>query len=310
MVSQPMVERPYHQWHADHARPMASMFNDIIAKEDREAKAHAFFERLTCSNIDDAAITFNLLYLNRGNFHLSDELYIKMNSRGKPLSDFETFKARFESFMAKHTNVDKEFAKKIDGEWADVFWNLRNNVRPKSEKDNKDYYRDNTDDMIMNVIKVTLANKFAILADNNDNALDELFESQIAKKANPDMRLTFYRYTELGVFNDTNDDDTYEDEEQERQIQEQNEAVCQNVYDTLKFISEIKGASSAMKYQIDKEYVDVDELLNRILFYGIDGKNSEIPGITYQTDVLGFVRILHQIQRRHPKLSAAKMYSP
>ena len=39
--------------------------------------------------------------------------------------------------------------------------------------------------MIMNVIKVTLANKFAILADNNDNALDELFESQIAKKANP-----------------------------------------------------------------------------------------------------------------------------
>ena len=265
---------------------MASMFNDIIAKEDREAKAHAFFERLTCSNIDDAAITFNLLYLNRGNFHLSDELYIKMNSRGKPLSDFETFKARFESFMAKHTNVDKDFAKKIDGEWADVFWNLRNNVRPKSEKDNKDYYRDNTDDMIMNVIKVTLANKFAILADNNDNALDELFESQIAKKANPDMRLTFYRYTELGVFNDTNDDDTYEDEEQERQIQEQNEAVCQNVYDTLKFISEIKGASSAMKYQIDKEYVDVDELLNRILFYGIDGKNSEIPGITYQTRLM------------------------
>lgn len=140
--------------------------------------------------------------------------------------------------------------------------------------------------MIMNVIKVTLANKFAILADNNDNALDELFESQIAKKANPDMRLTFYRYTELGVFNDTNDDDTYEDEEQERQIQEQNEAVCQNVYDTLKFISEIKGASSAMKYQIDKEYVDVDELLNRILFYGIDGKNSEIPGITYQTRLM------------------------
>ena len=36
-----------------------------------------------------------------------------MNSRGKPLSDFETFKARFESFMAKHTNVDKEFAKKL-----------------------------------------------------------------------------------------------------------------------------------------------------------------------------------------------------
>ena len=54
----------------------------------------------------------------------------------------------------------------------------------------------------------------------------------------------------------------------------------------VKFIYEIKGASTAMKYQIDKEYVDVDELLNSILFYGIDGKNSEIPGVTYQTRLM------------------------
>lgn len=264
---------------------MASMFRDIIGNEDGEGKAHAFFERLTCSNIDDAAITFNLLYLNKGDFHLSDELYIKMNSRGKPLSDFETFKARFESFMAKHTNVNKDFAGNIDGKWADVFWNLRNNVRPKSEKDNEEYYRDNTDGMMMNVIKVAIANKFAILADNNDNGLDELFESQVAKNANPDMRLTFYRYTELGVFNDSNDDELWEDEELERQILERNEAVCQSVYDALSLVYDIKGAS-ASKYQIDNKYVDVDELLNRILFYGIDGNNSEIPGITYQTRLM------------------------
>lgn len=40
------------------------------------------------------AITFQLLKLQE--FGLSDDLYIKMNARGKPLTNFETFKARFE----------------------------------------------------------------------------------------------------------------------------------------------------------------------------------------------------------------------
>ena len=43
---------------------------------------------------DDCPITFSFLELQR--FGLGDELYIKMNSRGKPLSTFENFKAEFE----------------------------------------------------------------------------------------------------------------------------------------------------------------------------------------------------------------------
>ena len=39
------------------------------------------------------AITFQLLDLK--DFGLSDDLYIKMNARGKPLTPFETFKARY-----------------------------------------------------------------------------------------------------------------------------------------------------------------------------------------------------------------------
>ena len=59
----------------------------------------------------------------RGDFHLSDELYIKMNSRGKPLSDFETFKARFESFLAKYSSEINDFSARIDGQWAGCFLN-------------------------------------------------------------------------------------------------------------------------------------------------------------------------------------------
>ena len=228
------------------------LFNNISGGINREVKAKAFFKRLICKDVEDVAITFNLLYLNKGDFHLSDELYIKMNSRGKPLSDFETFKARFESFMAKSTSVNSDFAGNIDGKWADVFWNMRNNIRPKSEEDKPIYYRDNTDGMMMNVIKVALANKYAILASSNDNGLDELFESQVAKKANPDMHLTFYRYTELGVFNEDKDGYILEDEEQ-RERHNINESVCQSVYDAFSFICDFKGVF-AEKYKVDKIY--------------------------------------------------------
>ena len=259
-----------------------SNYFDTMGKNPLKNKANIFFKRLTCDYVEDTAITFNLLYLNRGDFHLSDELYIKMNSRGKPLSDFETFKARFESFIKKHTNVGSEFAGNIDGKWADIFWNLRNNVRPKSEKETDAYYRDNTDGMMMNVIKVVLANQFAILTEDNDNGLDELFESDVAKKANPDMHLTFYRYTELGVFNEMNEEDN--DEVFEQSINLNNEAVCQSVFNAFSFIYDIKKYPE--KYQINPEFMDIDKQLNDILFYGIDGRNSKITGITYQTRLM------------------------
>lgn len=58
---------------------------------------------------------------------LTDELYIKMNSRGKPLSQFEHFKAEFEKQLKL---VDETIAKriglKIDREWTDLLWPYRN----------------------------------------------------------------------------------------------------------------------------------------------------------------------------------------
>lgn len=62
---------------------------------------------------------------------LSDELYIKMNSRGKPLTPFEHFKADFEK-MIKETSSELEsyFNHHFDVEWADVFFPYRgeNNI--------------------------------------------------------------------------------------------------------------------------------------------------------------------------------------
>ncbi|HFS0969466.1 TPA: DUF262 domain-containing protein [Pseudomonas aeruginosa] len=80
-------------------------------------------------------ITFQLLDLEY--FGLSDDLYIKMNARGKPLTAFETFKARYEhelkvQFAGETRDISGQtftvadfFARRMDTRWADFFWAYR-----------------------------------------------------------------------------------------------------------------------------------------------------------------------------------------
>lgn len=70
-------------------------------------------------------ITFEFLELEK--FGLSDDLYIKMNARGKTLSAFENFKADLISFIKSkgwESNVvyQDRFSTKLDGKWTDYFW--------------------------------------------------------------------------------------------------------------------------------------------------------------------------------------------
>lgn len=64
-------------------------------------------------------VNFHFLQINE--YGLGDNLYIKMNARGKPLADFENFKASFENVISSHKS-SKFFIEKIDGVWLDAFW--------------------------------------------------------------------------------------------------------------------------------------------------------------------------------------------
>lgn len=57
---------------------------------------------------------------------LSDELYIKMNSRGKKLTAFEHFKAEYENLYEKDSYEARTVNHKFDVEWADTFFPYRN----------------------------------------------------------------------------------------------------------------------------------------------------------------------------------------
>lgn len=70
------------------------------------------------------AISYHLL--PNAKMGLSEDTYIKMNSRGKPLTQFENFKAYFEKILETSCSARvEEFAKKIDGDWTDVLWTFR-----------------------------------------------------------------------------------------------------------------------------------------------------------------------------------------
>lgn len=56
---------------------------------------------------------------------LSDELYIKVNSRGKKLTPFEHFKAEYEALYEHDSEESMDINHKFDVEWADTLFSYR-----------------------------------------------------------------------------------------------------------------------------------------------------------------------------------------
>lgn len=87
-------------------------------------------------------------------FNLTEDLYIKMNARGKQLTDYENFKADWINWMKDEKNPEvvsfseiREYQKrkmpyymvisqKLDNEWTDFFWSVSRNYDEK-ERDPK-----------------------------------------------------------------------------------------------------------------------------------------------------------------------------
>jgi hypothetical protein len=117
-------------------KAMLTMLNAIEEKlKNIDLEELLFFWKQLTS--ETPPITFNFKKLN--DVGLTDDLYIKMNARGKSLTEFENFKARFEKYI-KESNCDKidweveykdkpthTFSHKVDTIWTDLFWKHRGN---------------------------------------------------------------------------------------------------------------------------------------------------------------------------------------
>lgn len=104
-------------------KAMLIMLQDIHTRlqSNTEEDFKHFWSNLTEKNL----LWFDFLDLK--DFNLSDELYVKMNARGKQLSSFENFKAWLFGLIQEKKIIKNEewelYSKKFDIEWNDIFWN-------------------------------------------------------------------------------------------------------------------------------------------------------------------------------------------
>ena len=120
----------YISWKYDST--IRSMLRSIDLIHETFKDVDHIWESLT----DKRIVVFHLLILE--NFGLSDDLYIKMNARGRLLTPFENFKAEIQDKSAKEDweNTRKGFLKfcyKIDGDWTQFLWD---NFRKNNSVDN------------------------------------------------------------------------------------------------------------------------------------------------------------------------------
>lgn len=127
-------------------------------------------------HIEDMAETFfndspfEFESLDMENLDLNDDLYVKMNARGKLLTPFENWKAEFEDFLGKNfkdvkypfknipgipdtPTLEEYFEYSIEHDWCDILWPRAYKCwNAKSEEEKKKILYPSIDEWFMNLL--------------------------------------------------------------------------------------------------------------------------------------------------------------
>jgi hypothetical protein len=171
---------------------ISAMLTMLDAIQDKFSDTSGLWNKLT----DEQNLPIAFLYIELENFGLSDDLYIKMNARGKQLTSFENFKASFERYIeeedsekgkdrwekglrindtdseeAKKEKLSKQFKNRIDSVWTDLFWRYRKQIIQSDKENTPVEYR--IDDSLINFIAGTAINCYALNLEIRPDASDE-----------------------------------------------------------------------------------------------------------------------------------------
>lgn len=133
-------------------------------------------------------------------FNLSDDLYIKMNGRGKQLSNFDNFKAEYFKWLEENTNIidnlipncilqnstqDKlnTLKRKFDTDYLDIFWNYA--FENSTNKNTDTNEAPDPEKLFFNFLKNYIVDKYLILSKKNKNK-NSINNSDIIKQINND----------------------------------------------------------------------------------------------------------------------------
>lgn len=172
-----------------------SMLNMLNAIHERypESGESDLFDKLN-------KLQFYILPLN--GFNLTEELYVKMNARGKQLTDFENFKADITKWMKESSNQRKDYKKsvslrnrempyylsysqKIDNEWTNFFWKMTKDYDIE-ERDKKGHLIHPNgkvvDPLFLRVIYRYYLNKYVSYSKIDNRIIDKETDYQILYK--------------------------------------------------------------------------------------------------------------------------------
>lgn len=159
------------------------------------------FDLLTSKN---APIRF--LYLNINDVGLTDNIYIKMNARGKALTHFENFKAQLSNFLLKDSeSLRDSFLGKVNGPWSEFFWNPDFRKKGIDPVTGKEFIEVNYDVHMMKFIRFVMFMDYVVNLEDDDvrsgqksirdvlkklsEETDALFTSRLFKDAFADVGL-------------------------------------------------------------------------------------------------------------------------
>ncbi len=171
----------YHQWqHDPTVAGMLTTLDEIhynLSKKSREELSD-YLAKITG---DECLITFD--FFNLESIDVEDDLYIKMNARGRQLDDFENFK----SWLIGSLDVDKknqidcdDWDKKMDKEWLDLFWKNRRSIKGVDKAQLNFFIRMAQFSFIQNLsdsVSLSLDKKVTEIVDNLDVDRNDMFIS-------------------------------------------------------------------------------------------------------------------------------------
>lgn len=143
---------------------------------------------------EDAPISFYLLSMEDKNMPLTDDLYIKMNARGKVLTDFENFKVDLLKYklssgkclIPENDMSNESFSLLLDTRWTDLFW------------------RYHSTDCHIDEIYMSFLNRFFLnwYIANKDESADKVISSDLYKvlSAAEIGKGSHYRYLSISIY--------------------------------------------------------------------------------------------------------------
>lgn len=237
----------------------------LIVLDDLELRYETLNAKNIWSVIESSTCPFYFYKLDMDKVGLTDDLYIKMNSRGKPLTEFEYFKAGFAEIIL-NPRQRQRFEESIDGNWIDTVWHIVFHSGSLTDEDDIALTVDNSFLNLFNFITSVISFK-KDLKDPNDKPYKNTVASAELLKT------------------------IYNDIENQNFLFDTLDAICRQEQEQPTFWNDLfyydKGGFTTSKTRLFFTHKDAN-LLKRCLFYF-----SDFRGFTFPEQILLLACLTH-----------------